>query len=379
MSRQLQRIAVLGSTGSIGRSSMRVIARHPDRFAVAALTANANAEELAAQVAATRPGYVALAQDGHAVRPGWKVGREALVEAATLDTVDTVINAIVGAAGLDATLAALRAGKRVALANKESLVVAGPLVAAAAKVGGGIIVPVDSEHSAILQCLAARQGTEVSRLIITASGGPFRGWPSERLRDATLEDALKHPTWSMGRKITVDSATLANKALEVIEAHFLFGVPFDRIQVVVHPQSIVHSMVEFVDGSVVAQLGVPSMELPILYALTHPERITDDGVPRFDPVVSSPLTFEPVRHDDFPALGLGVAAGRTGGAAPAVFNAANEQAVALFLAGAIRFQDISSAIESALGALRAVPGGDKEALLAADAAARQHVKDRFAC
>lgn len=375
----VQRIAVLGSTGSIGRSALRVIARHPDRFVVAALTAHSSAEELAAQVAATNPGYIGLVQDGSGVPAGWKLGRAALVEAATLDSVDTVINAIVGAAGLDATLAALEAGKKVALANKESLVVAGPLVAAASSRGGGRIVPVDSEHSAILQCLATRPAREVRRLVITASGGPFRTWPSERLREATLADALKHPTWSMGKKITVDSATLANKALEVIEAHFLFGIPFDRIDVVVHPQSIVHSMVEFVDGSVVAQMGVPTMELPILYALTHPERIEDDGVPRLDPVATSPLTFEPVRHDDFPALGLGVAAGREGGAAPAVFNAANEQAVALFLAGSIKFQDISSAIESALLALRGTPGGDKEALLAADAAARQHVKDRFAC
>lgn len=375
----VQRIAVLGSTGSIGRSALRVIARHPDRFVVAALTAYSSAEELGAQVAATKPDYIGLVQDGNGVPAGWKLGRQALVEAATLDGVDTVINAIVGAAGLDATLAALEAGKKVALANKESLVVAGPLVAAAAARGGGRIVPVDSEHSAILQCLATRPAREVSRLVITASGGPFRTWPSERLREATLSDALKHPTWSMGKKITVDSATLANKALEVIEAHFLFGIPFDRIDVVVHPQSIVHSMVEFVDGSVMAQMGVPSMELPILYALTHPERIEDDGVPRLDPVATSPLTFEPVRHDDFPALRLGVGAGREGGAAPAVFNAANEQAVALFLAGSIKFQDISSAIESALLALRGSPGEDKEALLAADAAARQHVKDRFAC
>ncbi|MBK6455714.1 MAG: 1-deoxy-D-xylulose-5-phosphate reductoisomerase [Gemmatimonadetes bacterium] len=379
MSRSVQRIAVLGSTGSIGRSALRVIARHPDRFRVVALTAHSSAHDLAAQVEATAPEYIGLVQDGAGVPPGWRVGREALVEAASHARVDTVINAIVGAAGLDATLAALEAGKRVALANKESLVVAGALVGAAAARGGGSIVPVDSEHSAILQCLATRPAHEVSRLVITASGGPFRTWPSDRLREATLADALKHPTWSMGKKITVDSATLANKALEVIEAHFLFGIPFDRIEVVVHPQSIVHSMVEFVDGSVVAQLGVPSMELPILYALTHPERIVDDGVPRLDPVTASPLTFEPVRHEDFPALRLGVGAGRDGGAAPAIFNAANEQAVALFLAGVIRFQDISSAIESALRVLRGAPGGDKEALLAADAAARQHVKDRFAC
>jgi len=374
-----QNVAVLGSTGSIGQSALRVIARHPGRFRVAALTAYSNGDVLAAQVAAVRPDYVGLVHNGDVARDGWHHGVESLVAAAVRPQVDIVLNAIVGAAGLDATLAALEAGKRVALANKESLVVAGELVAAAAVRGGGQVVPVDSEHSAILQCLAARPTQEVRRLIITASGGPFRTWSDDRLRQATLADALNHPTWSMGRKITVDSATLANKALEVIEAHFLFGLPFDRIDVVVHPQSIVHSMVEFIDGSVVAQLGVPSMELPILYALTHPERIDDVGVPRLDPVATSPLTFEAVRHDAFPTLGLGIAAGRQGGAAPAVFNAANEQAVALFLEGTITFHDIASAIGSALRALRAVPGGDRPALLAADAAARQHVKDMFAC
>lgn len=379
MSRQPQGVALLGSTGSIGRSALRVLERHATRFRVVALTAHSNAEELAAQADAVHPTFVGLVENGEAARARWRRGRDAIVEAATLPGADVVINAIVGAAGLDATLAALAAGKRVALANKESLVVAGALVEAAAARGGGIVVPIDSEHSAILQCIGARSRDEVRRLIITASGGPFRTWPTERLRDARIEDALNHPTWSMGRKITVDSATLANKALEVIEAHFLFGLPLDRIEIVVHPQSIIHSMVEFVDGSVVAQMGVPSMELPILYALTHPERIEDDGVARFDPVASSPLTFEPVRHDAFPALALGLDAGRRGGAAPAVFNAANEQAVALFLAGTIDFHDISSAIASALHALQSVPGGDLEALLAADAAARQHVKDLFAC
>lgn len=379
MRRQPQGVALLGSTGSIGRSALRVLERHAKRFRVVALTAHSNAEELAAQVDALHPAFVGLVENGEAARAGWRRGRDAIVEAATLPGTDVVINAIVGAAGLDATLAALAAGKRVALANKESLVVAGALVEVAATRGGGMVVPVDSEHSAILQCIGARPRDEVRRLIITASGGPFRTWPTERIRDARVEDALNHPTWSMGPKITVDSATLANKALEVIEAHFLFGLPFDRIEVVVHPQSIIHSMVEFVDGSVVAQMGVPSMELPILYALTHPERIEDDGVARFEPVASSPLTFEPVRHDAFPALALGVDAGRRGGAAPAVFNAANEQAVALFLAGTIDFHDISSAIDSALRALQSVSGGDLEALLAADAAARQHVKDLFAC
>lgn len=379
MTPRIQNVAVLGSTGSIGRSALRVLGRHPDRFRATVLTAHSNGAELAAQAADVSPSFVGLVQNGDGARDGWHFGVDALVAAATHRDVDIVINAIVGAAGLDATLAALEAGKRVALANKESLVVAGPLVAAAAARGGGTVVPVDSEHSAILQCLSARPQAEIARLVITASGGPFRTWPIEKVQTASLADALNHPTWSMGRKITVDSATLANKALEVIEAHHLFGIPFDRIEVVVHPQSIVHSMVEFIDGSVVAQLGVPSMELPILYALTHPERIVDDGVPRLDPVAMSPLTFEPVRHDAFPALALGVAAGRAGGAAPAVFNAANEQAVALFLSGRITFHDISSAIESALRALRATPGEDRAALLAADAAARQHVQDLFAC
>jgi 1-deoxy-D-xylulose-5-phosphate reductoisomerase len=288
-----------------------------------------------------------------------------------------VLNAVVGAAGLDATLAALRAGKRVALANKESLVVAGTLAAQASREGGGEIVPVDSEHSAILQCIAGRPRSDVRRIIITASGGPFRGWSDEQLGNATLEDALKHPTWTMGRKITIDSATLANKALEVIEAHFLFEVPYDRIEVVVHPQSIVHSFVEFIDGSVVAQMGVPSMELPVLYALTYPERARDEGVPPFDPVSVSPLTFEPVDRARFPALDLGIRAGEQGGAAPAVFNAANEQVVALFLAGRIRFGDIPRAIASSLEKLGGMAGATREELLAADAAARRHVMELF--
>ena len=252
---------------------------------------------------------------------------------------------------------------------------AGALVTAAARNGGGELVPVDSEHSAILQCIAGRPLGEVRRLIITASGGPFRTWDTACVQAATVTDALKHPTWSMGRKITIDSATLANKALEVIEAHHLFGIPYDRIDVVVHPQSVVHSFVEFVDGSVLAQLGVPSMELPVLYALTHPDRIPDSGVPAFDPVALSPLTYEPVRHDAFPALGLGIAAGKRGGAAPAVFNAANEEAVARFLAGAISFGDIARAIGSALDAVGDQAGETLEALVAADASARAHVRE----
>ena len=372
-------VAVLGSTGSIGTAALRVVARQGDHFRVAALTAHRNAALLREQERRYAPSYVGIV-DGEGARcPGWAEGAECLVEAARRPDSAIVLNAVVGAAGLDATLAALEAGKRVALANKESLVMAGELVERAAVRGGGAIVPVDSEHSAILQCLAGRSPADVRRLVLTASGGPFRGWDADRLARATLDDALRHPTWSMGRKITIDSATLANKALEVIEAHFLFGVAYDRIEVVVHPQSVVHSFVEFVDGSVLAQLGVPSMELPILYALTHPRRLPDDGVPRFDPVALSPLTFEPVRHDLFPALGLGVQAGRTGGAAPAVFNAANEAAVALFLDGRVRFTDIPGAIESALAAAGALPSDSREALLAADREARRHVTQLFAC
>ena len=375
-------VAILGSTGSIGTTALRVLGRQQDRFHVAALTAFSNGALLREQAALFGPSFVGMVGNGGPGAgdgDGWCSGPRCLVQAATRPDVDVVLNAVVGAAGLDATLAALDAGKRVALANKESLVMAGELVAAAARAGGGEIVPVDSEHSAILQCIAGRPRSEVRRLVLTASGGPFRGWTRERIERATLADALQHPTWQMGRKITVDSATLANKALEVIEAHFLFGLPYDRIEVVVHPQSVVHSFVEFVDGSVLAQMGVPSMELPVLYALTHPDRIPDTGVPPFDPVELSPLTFERVRGDDFPALGLGVAAGRAGGAAPAVFNAANERAVALFLDGRIAFSDIPRAIAGALDALGAMPGGTREALLAADEAARRHVAERHRC
>ncbi len=372
-------VAILGSTGSIGTTALRVLARHPDRFRVTALTAFSNGALLAEQAAALQPSLVGLVSNGFEPRPGWLSGAECLTAAATREDVQIVLNAVVGAAGLDATLAAVQAGKRVALANKESLVMAGALVRDACRTGGGEIVPVDSEHSAILQCLSGRPASDIRRLILTASGGPFRGWSRERIAHATIADALQHPTWSMGRKITVDSATLANKALEVIEAHYLFGIGYDQIEVVVHPQSVVHSFVEFVDGSVLAQLGVPSMELPVLYALTHPERLHDTGIPPFDAVELSPLTFERVRHADFPALRLGGDAGRRGGAAPAVFNAANEEAVALFLEGRAGFGDIARAIEAALERHGDMPGHSRNAILAADAAARQTVREMYQC
>lgn len=367
---QLTGVAILGSTGSIGTTALRVIARHRDRFRVAALTAYSNEYLLREQVAEFAPAFSGVASNGN---------RSCLVDAAVRDDVGIVLNAVVGAAGLDCTLAALERGKRVALANKETLVMAGHLVREALSRGGGEIVPVDSEHSAILQCITGRRRDDVKRVVLTASGGPFRDWPREKLERATVDEALRHPTWRMGRKITVDSATLANKGLEVIEAHHLFDLDYDRIEVVVHPQSVVHSFVEFVDGSVLAQLGAPSMELPILYALTHPQRVADSRDVPFDPVAMSPLTFERVRHDDFPALRLGVAAGRAGGAAPAVFNAANEQAVEIFLKGRMTFGDIARAIDGALQAVGQVPAGNREALLAADAAARAYVRERFGC
>jgi len=370
-------VAVLGSTGSIGRSSLKVLARQRERFRVVALTAFGQKEQLAAQVAAFHPAFVGLVSGDAAT--GWKSGAQSLVEAATHPDVKIVINGIVGAAGLEATLAALQAGKRVALANKETLVMAGELVTRTARECGGEIVPVDSEHSAVLQCLTGRPAAGLQRLILTASGGPFHSWEAERVRHATVEEALNHPTWRMGRKITVDSATLANKALEVIEAHFLFGLPYERIEAVVHPQSIIHSFVEFVDGSVLAQLGFPNMELPILYALTHPDRVPDDGIVRFDPVAAGPLTFEPVRTEVFPALALGMRAGRTGGSAPAVFNAANEVAVAAFLEGRAPFGRIAEVIARVLDELVPADVSSVDAVLAADAWARRRTGELLRC
>ena len=369
-------VALLGSTGSIGRSALAVLSRHPERFRLVALAAHRRATELAAQVLRYRPEVAVLVNGGSpgpdAEVPGtrWMRGEDALLEAATHPAVDVVINAVVGAAGLQATLAALRAGKRLALANKESLVAGGPLVLEARRQGGGTLVPVDSEHSAILQCLRGAGEREVRRLVLTASGGPFRDWEPEALEGVTPDQALRHPTWEMGAKITVDSATLANKALEVIEAHFLFGLPYDRLGAVIHPQSIVHSLVEFVDGSVLAQAGFPTMELPILYALTHPDRIEDTGTPRFDPVAASPLTFEPLDEARFPAFRLGVEAGRAGGTAPAVFNAANEVAVASFLDGELPFLRIPEVIERVLDAHEPAPIDSLDALLEADGRAR---------
>ncbi|HSJ74802.1 MAG TPA: 1-deoxy-D-xylulose-5-phosphate reductoisomerase [Gemmatimonadales bacterium] len=366
-------VALLGSTGSIGHSTLDVLRRQQEHFRLVALTAGQNREKLEAQVSEWQPSYAALAGVSSDAR--WPTGPDVLIEAATHPDADIVVNAVVGAAGLEATLAALQAGKRVALANKETLVMAGDLVAQAACAGGGEIVPIDSEHSAVLQCVTGRDNG-LARLILTASGGPFRGWEPERVWHASVEEALQHPTWRMGTKITVDCATLANKALELIEAHYLFGLPYDALDVVVHPQSVVHAFPELCDGSGLAQLGFPSMELPILYALTHPERLPDSGVRRFDPIAAGPLTFEPVRMEVFRALQCGISAGRAGGTAPAVFNAANEVAVAAFLEGVIPFGRISETIEMTLEAHQPGPATSVEAVRAADRWARATARRR---
>jgi len=367
-------VAILGSTGSIGCSALQVLARQRERFKVVALTAHSNAGLLNQQASEWKPAYVGIVNGGKG-EGGRGKGTSCLVEAATRDDVQIVLNGIVGAAGLEATLAALRAGKRVALANKESLVMAGELVSEAARAGGGEIIPVDSEHSAVLQCISGRQSRDLSRLILTASGGPFRTWSPDQAAGATVEQALQHPTWRMGRKITVDSATLANKALEVVEAHFLFDVAYEQVEVVVHPQSLVHAFVEFVDGSVLAQVGFPTMELPILYALTHPERVPDTGTRRFDPLAAQSLTFEPVRAEMYPAYRLGRAAALAGGTAPAVYNAANEIAVQAFLDGQIRFGRIAEVIEVVLTSSLPADAGSLDAVLAADAEARRLARE----
>ncbi|MDE2982869.1 MAG: 1-deoxy-D-xylulose-5-phosphate reductoisomerase [Gemmatimonadota bacterium] len=374
----MKRIALLGATGSVGSSTLSVIRRHPRLFSVVALSAQRSVRALEALAAELGARHVAVADPGalkehpDLAAAGWLGGADNIVELARLADVDIVVNAVVGAAGLRPTIAALEAGKRCALANKESLVAAGDLVLRAAERGGGELVPVDSEHSAILQCVGAARREEIQRLILTASGGPFRGMSAEDLDRVDATMALRHPTWDMGAKITIDSATLANKALEVIEAHFLYGLPYDRIDVVVHPTSIVHSFVEFIDGSVLSQMGQPTMELPILHALTWPRRLPDPALRSFDPCTASPLAFEPVDEARFPLFRLGVDAGRAGGAAPAVFNAANEVAVEAFLKGIVSFTGMAIVVEAALEALADRSATTLDEVLGADQAARRH-------
>ncbi|QNM98260.1 1-deoxy-D-xylulose-5-phosphate reductoisomerase [Chitinimonas koreensis] len=391
MSHIPQNLTVLGSTGSIGVSTLDVAARHPDRYRVLALTANGQVDKLIEQCLLHRPRYAVLAESERLgdLRQGLRdaglgdvealAGVEALEMVSALPEVDAVMAAIVGAAGMRPTLAAARAGKRVLLANKETLVMAGRLFMEAAQHGGATLLPIDSEHNAIYQCLpqpfddAPAQG--VRRILLTASGGPFRRFTAEQLEAVTPEQAVKHPNWSMGRKISVDSASLMNKGLEVIEARWLFGLPPERISVVVHPQSVIHSMVEYVDGSVLAQLGNPDMRTPIAYGLAWPERI-DAGVAPLDLFQIARLDFEQPDAARFPCLGLAFEALRLAGAAPAVLNAANEVAVAAFLDGRLGFSAIPVLNESVVRAVAADFDADSlDSLIAADAAARRAADD----
>ncbi|HVG53338.1 MAG TPA: 1-deoxy-D-xylulose-5-phosphate reductoisomerase [Vicinamibacterales bacterium] len=353
----MKRLAILGSTGSIGRSALAVVDAHPSRLQVATLAAGDNAALLAEQIERYRPAVAAMATAagldrlrstmGSAASPEVLSGSEGLVAVATHPDVDIVICASAGTAGLEAVLAAIDAGKTIALANKEVLVMAGELVTEAARRRGVSILPVDSEHNAIHQCLHGRNLHEVRRLILTASGGPFRELTPHDLERVGPEAALRHPTWQMGRKITIDSATLMNKGLEVIEAHWLFGVDADRIDVLIHPQSIVHSMVELNDGSVIAQLGVTDMRLPIQYACSYPDR-WDASLPTLDLARAGRLDFHEPAHDRFPCLALAYRALRTGGTLPVVLNAANEVAVEVFLDGKLGFTAIPRVIEKTM-------------------------------
>jgi 1-deoxy-D-xylulose-5-phosphate reductoisomerase len=350
-----RKIAILGATGSVGTSTLDLVERSPDRFEVTAVTAATNAEALADVVRRTGARFAVVADESRytdlaelLVGTGCRAaaGEDALIEAAAGDA-DLVIAAIVGCAGLRPVMGAVEAGKTVALANKEALVTAGALMTDSARLSGATLLPVDSEHNAIFQCLAGSRSEDVSRLILTASGGPFRAASAETIGAATPAQAVAHPNWSMGAKISVDSATMMNKGLELIEAHYLFGLPSERIDILVHPQSVVHSMVEFVDGSVLAQLGSADMRIPIAYALAWPERMATPAQ-RLDLAAIARLDFEAPDLDRFPALRLARDALEAGGAAPVVLNAANEVAVAGFLAGRIAFPEISRLVQEAL-------------------------------
>jgi 1-deoxy-D-xylulose-5-phosphate reductoisomerase len=385
-------VAVLGSTGSVGDSTLDVLARHPQRFRLIAVAAHTNAAKLAQQVLAFRPPYAALADETaagelHAVlagrAPGTRIlaGAGALEELVSLPEVHCVMAAIVGAAGLRSTLAAARAGKRLLLANKESLVMAGPLLVAAVNDSGATLLPIDSEHNAIFQCLppGARTGVApagLRRVLLTASGGPFLDTPSEVLATVTPAAACAHPNWVMGRKISVDSATLMNKGLELIEACLLFGLSPGQVQILVHPQSLVHSLVEYVDGSVLAQLGAPDMRTPIAHALAWPERI-ESGVEFLDLLKAGRLDFRPPDTEKFRCLALAQAAARAGGLYPVLLNAANEVAVQAFLEGRLNFPGIAAVIEAVVqrGTGRAAGGLDE--VLAADAEGRVHARERI--
>jgi 1-deoxy-D-xylulose-5-phosphate reductoisomerase len=365
-------LAVLGSTGSIGRQTLEVVRALPHRFRIIGLAAAKNLDLLAEQASEFRPRFIYLKDRKALVRLNTEGKFLPLEEMASHPEVDTVVVAVSGRAGLAPTIAAVKSGKQVALANKESLVMAGKIITKEAALNKARILPVDSEPSAIWQCLRGENQQPV-QLILTASGGPFSNFSPAQLKKVTAKQALKHPSWHMGHKVTIDSATLMNKGLEVIEAHWLFNIPFDNIRVLVHPQSIIHSLVEFRDGSVKAQLGYPDMRLPIQYALTYPERLPNPELPRLDWDSLDRLTFEPPDLDRFPCFRLAIEAGRKGGTYPSVLCAADEAAVALFLAGQIGFTDIAHLVERALAQHPAVAQPTLEEIIAADEWARKKV------
>ncbi len=378
----LRKIAILGSTGSIGRQTLDIVAAHPDRLAVAALAAGRNnLETLAGQIRAFRPELVSVADEagrrellelmGGQEKVEVVTGDQGLVAVATHPAAQTVVTGLVGFLGVLPTAAAIRQGKTIALANKETLVAAGSVIMPLAARCNARIVPVDSEHSAIFQSLAGCRTEDISRIWLTASGGPFRTWSGDEIERATVDDALRHPNWSMGRKISVDSATLMNKGLEVIEARWLFSVTPQQVRVVIHPQSILHSAIEFVDGSLVGQMGLPDMRLPIHYALFWPERVPSQAVPRLDLAVSGSLTFEEPDRQRFPCLALAESVAGETNTLPCVFNAANEVAVEAFLQGLIRFGEIPKTIERLLAEHKPVSDPSLEDILGSDAWARQ--------
>lgn len=375
-----QRVLILGSTGSIGQNSLEVLAGLRDRFEVVGLAAGSRWETLAAQVAQWRPERVAMSDPaaGEALAAAVNGRSEVLIgPSAMLDLIEQtdfncVVVAVVGAAALPATIRAVERGTRVAIANKESLVMAGSILAPLAEKTGAQLLPVDSEHSALFQAMHAGRKCDIKRVVLTASGGPFRNWTTEQMEKATLEDALRHPTWNMGPKITIDSATMMNKALEIVEARWLFGLRHDQIEVIVHPESIVHSLVEFLDGSMVALLGTPDMRTPIQYALTYPARLPCQSAP-LDLAAIRQMNFHPPDLDRFPAIKLGHEVAARGGTAGAVLNAANEQAVEMFRNGTLGFCEIATVVAQVLEGHEWQPNPALEDLMRADTWARQEV------
>jgi 1-deoxy-D-xylulose-5-phosphate reductoisomerase len=380
----MKAISIIGSTGSVGVTTLDVVARFPDRFRVVAMAAGRNLDLLADQIRRFRPQLVSVETPALAAQLAQRIsplevtilhGSEGAIAVATHPEAKLVMSALVGALGLPPTLAAIKAGKDIAFANKEVLVVAGEVVTRAVREHGVRLLPVDSEHNAIFQCLEGRPPDTVRRIVLTASGGPFRQWPAERFEEITIKDALNHPTWRMGNKITIDSATLMNKGLEVIEAHWLFGLPPEKIDVVIHPQSVIHSMVELVDGSVIAEMAIPDMAIPAAFALAYPDRLPLDHLPPLSLIDCANLSFEQPDFARFPCLRLAYEALRAGGTMAACLNAANEELVAGFLAGRARFVDIPRHIETVMSRHHNAPARTLEDVIEVDGWARAAARE----